>query len=79
MQISSVQEGDILSKILKPAEILDATSDIGVGKANTKPINQFILAILAGAFIAFAAQGSNMAVVNLLAKKETFGSSSTAF
>lgn len=62
-----------MSKILKPAEILDATSDIGVGKANTKPINQFILAIIAGAFIAFAAQGSNMAALNLLAKKETFG------
>lgn len=62
-----------MSKILKPAEILDVTSDIGVGKANTKPSRQLVLGILAGAFIAFAAQGSNMAAFNLLANKETFG------
>lgn len=62
-----------MSKILKPAEILDVTSDIGVGKANTKPSRQLVLGILAGAIIAFAAQGSNMAAFNLLANKETFG------
>jgi formate/nitrite transporter len=33
----------------------------------------FILGILAGAFIAFASEGSNMAAFNLLAKAETFG------
>ena len=62
-----------MSKILKPGEILDVTSDIGVGKANTKPMKQLILGIIAGAFIALAAQGSNMAAFNLLANKETFG------
>jgi len=35
--------------------------------------NQFILGILAGAFIAFAAEGSNMAAFNLFAKPETYG------
>ena len=62
-----------MGKLLKPGEILEATSNIGLAKANTKPINQVILGILAGAFIAFAAQGSNMAAFNLLGKPETFG------
>jgi formate/nitrite transporter len=33
----------------------------------------FILGILAGAFIAFAAEGSNMAAYNLFARPETYG------
>jgi Formate/nitrite family of transporters len=36
-------------------------------------LNQFILGILAGAFIAFASEGSNMAAFNLFAKPETYG------
>jgi formate/nitrite transporter len=40
---------------------------------DNKKLNQFILAIMAGAFIAFAAEGSNMAAFNLLANPETYG------
>jgi len=40
---------------------------------DTKYSNQFILGILAGAYIAFAAAGSNMAAFNLFAKSETYG------
>ncbi|MDO5026430.1 MAG: formate/nitrite transporter family protein [Tissierellia bacterium] len=62
-----------MSKVLKPGEILEATSNIGVTKANNRPIKQLLLGVLAGTFIALAAQGSNMAAFNLLANKETFG------
>ncbi|MPW27240.1 formate/nitrite transporter family protein [Alkalibaculum sp. M08DMB] len=58
---------------LKPAEISRVAIETGVSKVKTKRINQFILAILAGVFIAFAAGGSNMAAFNLLARPETFG------
>ncbi|MBQ9434213.1 MAG: formate/nitrite transporter family protein [Synergistaceae bacterium] len=46
---------------LSPPEIADFTITIGVRKANISVINQFILGILAGAFIAFGAQASNIA------------------
>ena len=49
------------NKILTPAEIADFTVNVGVKKANLSVVNQFILGILAGAFIAFGAQASNMA------------------
>ena len=44
-----------------PSEIADFTVNVGVRKANMSVINQFVLGILAGAFIAFGAQASNMA------------------
>ena len=44
-----------------PSEIADFTVNIGVRKANISAVNQFILGILAGAFIAFGAQASNIA------------------
>ena len=44
-----------------PSEIADFTVNVGVRKANMSAINQFVLGILAGAFIAFGAQASNMA------------------
>jgi formate/nitrite transporter len=56
-----------------PAEILAYTSDVGVAKATRKLPSLLILAFFAGAFIAFAAEGSNMAAYNLLAKPETYG------
>ena len=56
-----------------PSEITYTTIQIGIKKAGMKYSNQFILAILAGAFIAFAAEGSNMAAFNLFAKPETYG------
>jgi formate/nitrite transporter len=56
-----------------PAEILAYTSDVGVTKAQRKISSLLILGFFAGAFIAFAAEGSNMAAYNLLAKPETYG------
>ncbi|HCX63588.1 MAG TPA: FdhC protein, partial [Eubacteriaceae bacterium] len=60
-------------KDLTPAEITQATILVGQRKVANKKINQFILAILAGAFIAFVAQGSNMAAFNLLSNPDTYG------
>jgi formate/nitrite transporter len=42
-------------------------------KATLSTSAQFLLGILAGVYIAFASEGSNMAAFNLLAKPETFG------
>ena len=58
---------------LTPKEIVTPTIETGIKKVKTKPLNQFILGILAGAFIAFASEGSNMAAFNLFAKPETYG------
>ncbi|MDR3539754.1 MAG: formate/nitrite transporter family protein [Desulfosporosinus sp.] len=56
-----------------PSEITYTSIQTGIKKVGMKYSNQFILAILAGAFIAFAAEGSNMAAFNLFAKPETYG------
>ena len=56
-----------------PAEILAYASDVGLAKATRKTSAVWILSFFAGAFIAFAAQGSNMAAYNLLAKADTYG------
>ncbi|HHY82302.1 MAG TPA: formate/nitrite transporter family protein [Clostridiales bacterium] len=48
--------------LLSPAEIASEFIEIGAKKTSNKAINLFILAILAGAFIAFASQGSNYAI-----------------
>ncbi|MDR3585459.1 MAG: formate/nitrite transporter family protein [Desulfosporosinus sp.] len=56
-----------------PSEITYTSIQAGIKKVGMKYSNQFILAILAGAFIAFAAEGSNMAAFNLFAKPETYG------
>jgi formate/nitrite transporter len=56
-----------------PLETLDFTSDLGVTKANRKVYQQFILAFFAGCFIAFGAEGSNMAVCNLLGSAASYG------
>ncbi len=60
-------------KQLKPNEILDANIEGGVAKASGSFLKLFVLAVLAGAFIAFGAESSNMATFGLLAKPETFG------
>ena len=44
-----------------PSEIADFTVNVGVRKANLSVSSQFVLGILAGAFIAFGAQASNIA------------------
>lgn len=56
-----------------PAEILEVTIQKGIAKAANPVWKQFVLGILAGAFIAFASEGSNMAAFGLFAKPETYG------
>ena len=58
---------------LTPAEIAKTTIEIGIKKSKTKPLNLLLLGILAGAFIAFASEGSNMAAFNLFANPKTYG------
>ncbi|QOX62622.1 formate/nitrite transporter family protein [Anoxybacterium hadale] len=60
-------------KPLSPAEITDAIIRTAEAKAGGSFQKLLILGILAGAFIAFAAQGSNMAAFNLLARPDTYG------
>ena len=60
-------------KPLKPAEITDFTINMALDKAGGAFHKLFILSILAGAFIAFAASGSNMAAFNLFAEPTTYG------
>ncbi len=49
------------SNFSTPSEIADFTVNIAVKKANMTITSQFILGILAGAFIAFGAEAANMA------------------
>lgn len=58
---------------LTPAEITETTIQIGIKKTQYSALNLFLLGILAGVFIAFASEGSNMAAFNLFAKPETYG------
>jgi formate/nitrite transporter len=58
---------------LTPAEITEVTLQNGVKKAHMPAIAQLMLGFLAGAFIAFAAEGSNMAAFNLFAEPTTYG------
>lgn len=50
-----------MSNYLSPREIADFTVSVGEKKAGLSIVNQFVLGVLAGAFIAFGAQASNMA------------------
>ena len=50
-----------MNNFLTPSEIAEFTVNAGIKKANLTVMNQFILGILAGAFIAFGAQAANMA------------------
>lgn len=56
-----------------PPEIADVAIGAGIKKVSTPYFKEFMLAILAGAFIAFASEGSNMAAFNLFANPETYG------
>jgi len=58
---------------LKPAEILDVAYATGEAKASSGILKLIILGILAGSFIAFGAQASNMVAFNLLSSPETYG------
>jgi len=56
-----------------PPEIIAITIENAKKKAAMPVMHMALLGFLAGAFIAFASEGSNMAAFNLLAKPETFG------
>ena len=56
-----------------PAEILEVTVQKGIAKASTSIWKLLCLGFLAGVFIAFASEGSNMAAFGLFAKPETYG------
>lgn len=58
---------------LTPPEIVETTLQNGVKKAQTPGLALLLLGFLAGAFIAFAAEGSNMAAFNLFAEPTTYG------
>lgn len=58
---------------LTPKEISKSVVEAGIKKTGMLHKNQFLLGILAGAFIAFAAAGSNMAAFNLFANAQTYG------
>ena len=50
---------------LTPSEIAEFAVNVGVKKANLSVIKQFLLGILAGAFIAFGSQVANMAAYDI--------------
>ncbi|MDR0630082.1 MAG: formate/nitrite transporter family protein [Treponema sp.] len=56
-----------------PVQILEYTGDVAVAKVLRGKGGQLILAFFAGVFIAFAAEGSNMAAFNLFANPDTYG------
>lgn len=58
---------------LSPAQTTQYALEAGVKKSSMPVSSILILAFLAGAFIAFASQGSTMAAFNLLASPETYG------
>lgn len=58
---------------LTTGEILDKVSDSGIAKAEGKTLRLLIWALLAGAYIAFGAQASQMVSFNLLADPSSLG------
>lgn len=58
---------------LTTGEILEKVSDSGIAKAEGKTSRLLIWALLAGAYIAFGAQASQMVSFNLLADPESLG------
>lgn len=60
-------------EFLSPPQIAEFTGDLGIKKAHAKALNLILLSFLAGVFIAFASEGSNMAAFNLLADANTYG------
>ena len=58
---------------LSPPEIAEETIKNGIKKAGLPAAKLLLLGFLAGAFIAFAAEGSNMAAFNLWQNPDTYG------
>lgn len=56
-----------------PSEIYIETIKKGKGKAGLSAYKMLLLGFMAGMFIAFAAEGSNMAAFNLFANPSTYG------
>ena len=56
-----------------PSEIMTVAIEASVKKATLSKLNMVILGILAGVFIAFASEGSNMAAFNLFVNPDTYG------
>ena len=61
------------NRTLKPNEILESSVDLAESKAAGSFVKIAILGFLGGAFIAFAAEGSNMAAFNLLVSPSAYG------
>jgi formate/nitrite transporter FocA (FNT family) len=59
--------------VLNPQEILNVSINVSEGKASASFSKLAVLGFLAGAFIAFAAQGSTMAGFGLIANASTYG------
>lgn len=57
----------------EPDEILEVTIQKGIKKVSAPICKQLLLAVLAGAFIAFASEASNMAAFGLLFEPSTYG------
>jgi formate/nitrite transporter len=62
-----------MDRILKPDEILEVSLNVAEAKAGGGFVRLLTLAILAGAFVAFGAEGSNLAAYSLLADPSTYG------
>ncbi len=62
-----------MTNYLSPQEITAATVETGIKKSKLSAAKMIVLGFLAGAFIAFAAEGSNMAAYNLWASPTTYG------
>ena len=58
---------------LTTGEILEKVSDSGIAKAEGRTLRLLIWALLAGAYIAFGAQASQMVSFNLLADPDSLG------
>ncbi len=61
------------SNFLSPKEITNYTVEAGITKSKLSIAKMIVLGFLAGAFIAFAAEGSNVAAYGLWAKPMTYG------
>jgi formate/nitrite transporter len=62
-----------MSTIKTGVEILDASITVAKAKATAGTTKLIVLGILAGAYIALAAQGSTMVAFNLLSSPDTYG------
>ena len=58
---------------LTPPQIAEETVKYGIKKTELPAVKMLVLGFLAGAFIAFAAEGSNMASFNLWLNTDTYG------